>query len=253
MAAQEIFTKSDHRSDGRIAMQFQILEADYVRRPINSDAVVENQMTLEANGLCVGRARMRFFSFDAEYLQRLATRDAATESHFCGYFEKLVLNKLRARGVPREMAEDVCQETLLRVLRVVRRGVGIEHPERFGAFVNTVAHNVLLEFGRQQGRHPMLNEDAEEEVDNCPGADAALIIEERKRTVAGVLDELPCKDREILHLVFFQEADRESIARKFNVELGYLRVLLHRAKTRFQAAYTRREGAAAAYKISQND
>jgi RNA polymerase sigma-70 factor, ECF subfamily len=227
-------------------MQVQIFKADYVRRPINRDAAVESQAILEANGSGVGRATMGFHSFDAEYLQRLAMRDSVTESHFCRYFEKLILNKLRARGVPREMAEDVSQETLLRVLKVVRRGAAITQPERFGAFVNTVSHNVLLEFGRQQGRHPMLDEHAKEQADQGPGADAALITEERQRMVAGVLDELPSKDREILRLVFFQEADRESIARKFNVELSYLRVLLHRAKTRFQAAYTRRDRAAAA-------
>jgi RNA polymerase sigma factor (sigma-70 family) len=183
---------------------------------------------------------MDLHSFDAEYVQRLATRDPATESHFCGYFEKLILHKLRTRAVPAEIAEDVCQETLLRVLKFVRRGAGIVQPERFGAFVNTVSRNVLLELTRKQGRHPTPEGNAQEQADNTPGADVALIDEERKRTVAAVLSELPSKDREILRMVFFQEADRESISRRFKVESGYLRVLLHRAKARFQVAYTRR-------------
>jgi RNA polymerase sigma-70 factor, ECF subfamily len=196
------------------------------------------------NGWTARRASMDFHSFDAEYVQKLALQDPATESHFSGYFVGIISKKLRRQGVSKEMAEDVCQETLLRVLKAVRSGVVIAQPERFGAFVNTVSQNVLLELSRKYWRHPPLPEDAPEPVDDRPGADTALITEERKRVVAAVLQQLSAKDREILRLVFFQEEDRESICRKFNVEPDYLRVLLHRAKSRFQAAYMRRQRSA---------
>jgi RNA polymerase sigma-70 factor, ECF subfamily len=196
------------------------------------------------NGWTAKRASMDFHSFDAEYVQKLAMADPATESHFSGYFAGIISKKLRGRGVSKEMAEDVCQETMLRVLKAVRSGVVIAQPERFGAFVNAVSHNVLLELSRKHWRHPPLADDAPEPADDHPGADTALITEERKHLVAAVLEQLSVTDREILRLVFFQEEDRESISHKFNVEPDYLRVLLHRAKSRFRAAYMRRRGAA---------
>jgi RNA polymerase sigma-70 factor (ECF subfamily) len=188
-----------------------------------------------------GGVSVEFHLFDAEYVRKLADGDPATESHFSAYFEKFILTKLRARKVSVEMAEDVCQETLLRVLKSLRQGSGVSQPERFGAFVNAVSNNVLLEFTHKQSRHVLVDDDTPEPVDKAAGAETTLITEERKRMVAAVLDDLLPKEREILRLVFFEEADRHQISEQFQVDPDYLRVLLHRAKSKFQLAYTRRQ------------
>jgi DNA-directed RNA polymerase specialized sigma24 family protein len=158
-----------------------------------------------------GGVTVEFHLFDAEYVRKLTGGDAATESHFSAYFGKFILAKMRARRISAEMAEDICQETLLRVLKSLRQGPGVTQPERFGGFVNAVSNNVLLEFVHKESRHQE------------------------------ALDELPAKDREILRMVFFEEADRERIAEAFEVDTDYLRVLLHRAKSRFYAAYVRKD------------
>jgi RNA polymerase sigma factor (sigma-70 family) len=150
--------------------------------------------------------------------------------------------KLRSRRVSPEMAEDVRQETLLRVLKALRHGSGVSQPERFGAFVNSVCNNVLLELLHKQSKHPLLSEDAPEPADSRINMDAGLVTEQRKRMVDGVLKDLPSKDREILRLVFYEEVDRKEISDKLHVDQEYLRVLLHRAKARFEAAYLRRHG-----------
>jgi len=184
---------------------------------------------------------VEFHLFDAEYVRKLADGDPATESHFSAYFEKFILTKMRTRKVSLEMAEDVCQETLLRVLKSLRQGSGVSQPERFGAFVNAVSNNVFLELTHKQSRHTLVDEDTPEPVDKAAGAETKLITEERKRMVAAVLEELLPKEREILRLVFFEEADRRQISEQFEVDPDYLRVLLHRAKSKFQLAYTRRQ------------
>src|SRR5580698_9868780 len=145
-----------------------------------------------------GGVSVEFHLFDAEYVRKLAEGDPATESHFSAYFAKFILTKMRARKVSVEMAEDVCQETLLRVLRALRQGSGVSQPERFGAFVNAVSNNVLLELTSKQSRHPLVDEDTPEPVDHSAGAESRLITEERKLLVAAVLDELLPREREIL-------------------------------------------------------
>jgi len=185
--------------------------------------------------------QVEFHIFDAEYVRKLRECDPATESHFSAYFERFILAKLRARKISMEMAEDVCQETLLRVLKSLRHGPGVSHPERFGAFVNAVSNNVLHELIHKESRHPLVDEDTPEPVDQAAAADAKLITEERKQMVAAVLEELTPKERDVLRLVFFEEADRHKISEVFEVDLDYLRVLLHRAKSKFQTAYIRRE------------
>jgi RNA polymerase sigma-70 factor (ECF subfamily) len=66
-------------------------------------------------------------------------------SHFASYFGDLLYLKLRVRLRSIELIEDICQETLTRVLEILREGPGVERPERFGAFVNGVCNNVMRE------------------------------------------------------------------------------------------------------------
>ena len=183
---------------------------------------------------------MEFRIFDAEYIEKLTAADPETETHFSAYFGKFIFLKLRSRRISFEMVEDVRQETLLRVLKALRQGSGISQPERFGGFVNTVCNHVLLEFLHKQARHPLVDENAPERADDSIDMDAGLVNEQRKRAVAKALDELSERDRDILRLVFFEELDREEICRRMEVDGDYLRVLLHRAKARFETAYSRK-------------
>jgi len=185
---------------------------------------------------------VEFHAFDADYVRRLADGDPATESHFGAYFHKFIFLKLRSRRVSPEMIEDVRQETLLRVLKSLRHGAGVTHPERFGSFVNSVVNNVLLELNYKNSKHPQVEEDTPEPFDDRVDLDATVITEERKRMVAAVLVGLPGKDQDILRLVFFEDLDRAVICNRLKVEPDYLRVLLHRAKAKFQTAYIKRHG-----------
>ena len=205
---------------------------------IDSDRQQPERLELRLyNGWDKGGRRLEFYIFDAAYVKRLADGDLATEAHFSAYFQKLIAMKLRARRLPPGMAEDVQQETLFRVLKILRRGAGVTQPERFGAFVNSVCNKVLLESFNQQGRHPQPPENAPELADSRVDMDASLITEERKQIVGEVLNGLGSKDREILRLVFFEEADRVEVCKKLGVRAEYLRVLLHRAKAKFEQAY----------------
>jgi RNA polymerase sigma-70 factor (ECF subfamily) len=181
-----------------------------------------------------------FHLFDEAYVSRLAEGDPATEAHFSNYFRQFLGLKLHARRLSPAMAEDVQQETMLRVLKALRNGPGVTQPERFGAFVNSVCNNVVLEFLNKERRHPQAPEDSPELADDRVDVDGSLLSKERKQIVGEVLDSLKSKDREILRLVFFEEDDREVVCKKLGVDSEYLRVLLHRAKDRFAQAYLKK-------------
>lgn len=179
---------------------------------------------------------MEFRTFDDTYVKKLASGDPETEAHFHTYFSQFLSLKLRSRRIDPDTAADIRQETLFRVLRVLRTGNGVAQPERFGAFVNSVCNNVLLELGRRSAKMPDSTEESPEVQDQAMSAERSLITSERRQIVKKILDELPAKDRDILRMIFFEEASREEICARLHVEPGHLRVLLHRAKGRFQAA-----------------
>jgi RNA polymerase sigma-70 factor (ECF subfamily) len=183
-----------------------------------------------------------FTSFDREYIRRLTEGDPLISDHFCAYFGELIGLKLRARLRSADLLEDIKQETLLRVLKALRHGAGVEYPERFGAYVSAVCNNVMMEFLRNQGRHETLDGTAGPQ-DHSIDLDAPLISAERKRRVEIVLAELPEKDREILRMLFLEEQPREVVCRRFRVDAEYLRVLVHRAKGRFRNVFAKHFGA----------
>jgi RNA polymerase sigma-70 factor, ECF subfamily len=181
--------------------------------------------------------------FDEEYVRRLTDGDAATEAHFTAYFGNLLTLKLRNKVRSTHGIDDIRQETFLRVLQTLRRRHGLEHPERLGAFVNSVCNNVLLENFRAQSRYDPLPEDHREPVDAATDLERDLVSEERKRMVTIVLDQLSEMDRRILKMLFFDEADKQEICRVMGVSREYLRVLVHRARLRFRAALEKVEAA----------
>jgi RNA polymerase sigma-70 factor (ECF subfamily) len=179
-----------------------------------------------------------FHSFDETYLRRLASGDAAIENHFSSYFGDLLSLKLRVRVRSPQLIEDIRQETLLRVLQIVRKK-GVEHPERFGAFVSAVCNNVQMELIRGETRHEQ-SESEFEAIDHRVDLEAPLVTEQTRRQVGRILEELPGKDRDLLRMYYLEEWDKADLCKRFKVGEDYLRVLLHRAKLRFRSLYSRR-------------
>ena len=77
-----------------------------------------------------------------------------------------------------------------------------------------------------------------EVVDDSVDLDAPLIS--RQRRLDSVLEELPQKERELLRMFFLEERDKADLCKRFDVGEDYLRVLLHRAKSRFRSMYNKR-------------
>ena len=182
---------------------------------------------------------MTFVTFDGDYLDRLHAGDHATEEHFTNYFGELLFLKLRNRLRSSQLIEDVRQETLLRVLKIVR-GKGIDHPERLGAFVHSVCNNVMLEQFRSEGRHLPMTDDSPEPTDQRIDLEKQIHQDDMRTMIDGILDALPAKDRAILRMLFLDETPKEEICRLLDVDSDYLRVLLHRAKSRFRSEYFKR-------------
>lgn len=175
-------------------------------------------------------------AFDADYIDRLIARDPETGQHFATYFSELLWIKLRTRVQSPQMLEDIRQDTLLRVLRNIRDGQ-LNKPECLGAYVSSVANNVMLEYFRSESKYREVSDESWALVDPKGTVHDAFLSGERKQQISAILNEMPEKDRELLKAVFLQEQDKDEVCRRYGVDRGYLRVLLHRARTRFRTAF----------------
>ena len=188
---------------------------------------------------------MQFEAFDALYLKRLQEGDSQTQEHFVAYFGELIQKKLRSRVSSSQQAADLCQETFARVLRVVRTGNGIRHPERLGPFVVSVCNHVLMEHYRSLTRETPLEDEHSEVLPDNRSLDPlnSAMGKQTAEIVRHVLDGLPERDRRVLKELFLDERDKDDICHDFGVDRDYLRVLVHRAKQAFKSQYLKDKGA----------
>ena len=189
---------------------------------------------LASSTLALAGVRLDYAVFDADYLARLRHRDQETEMHFTAYFSNAIGLKLRNRVRARHLIDEIRQDTFARVLNFLQSGQTIQYPERFGAFVQAVCTNVMLETMRRESMHPQAGEEPSDPPDPRVRFDTDIVTEERKQAVREVLAEMTKKESTLLRLVYLEEVDRAEICRRFKVDHEYLRVLIHRAKAKFR-------------------
>jgi len=132
--------------------------------------------------------------------------------------------------------DDLVQETLARYFRAEQRGQ-IRNTEEFGAFLNGVCRNVILEYRRRQRREPLA--DPEVPIPDTGVRPEAEVFEMRN-AIDHSLTDLAERDRAILQALYLEGRDKEAICRQWGMTDPQFRVVLFRAKERFRRAYESR-------------
>jgi RNA polymerase sigma-70 factor, ECF subfamily len=133
----------------------------------------------------------------------------------------------------RAAAEDVVQETFLRV----RRGLETLHdPARVTAWVLRIAHNLCLDHLRARRNAPVAAEaDREAEVpDAAQDFHRELEREEMSACVRAKIDLLPENLRAVVVLNDVLELSQPEIAEILGIEVGNVKVRLHRGRQRLR-------------------
>lgn len=175
--------------------------------------------------------------FNGDYVRRLNARDPETEQHFAAYFGDLLSHKLHSTVYSPDLAKDIHQETLKRVLMKLRSG-DLRQPESLAAYVLGICNNVMREKFREEAHFQDLGEQGFAMLDWRSNAESDVLNSELSEHVQAVLNELATRDRELLKAVFLDEEDKDEVCHRFGVDRTYLRVLVFRARKRFQSRFS---------------
>jgi RNA polymerase sigma-70 factor (ECF subfamily) len=129
--------------------------------------------------------------------------------------------------------DDLVQESLTRFFRAQQRDL-IRNTEEFGAFLNGVCRNVILEYRRRMRREPIADPDVP--VPDLGVRPEAEILEMRDSINHG-LNELAERDRLILRALYLDGKEKDEICRQWGMSDAQFRVVLFRAKERFRRVY----------------
>jgi RNA polymerase sigma-70 factor (ECF subfamily) len=165
--------------------------------------------------------------------EALATRAAAGDAQAFGSlyvrYRKMVYTlALRTLGTDAD-AEDALQETFLRVHRALPRFRG---ESKLSTWIWRVALSVSLTQRRSRKRAAASIDDAgsAEPADTGPSSEDAAAARDDAAVLRRHLEELPRRDRAILHLRYHEEKSFEEISELMGVPVGTAKSLVFRAK-----------------------
>ncbi|MDR1562016.1 MAG: sigma-70 family RNA polymerase sigma factor [Dysgonamonadaceae bacterium] len=132
----------------------------------------------------------------------------------------------------RELAEDIFQDTFVKAITTIKQGRYTENG-KFRAWINRIAHNLIIDFFRQEGNEHVISND-ECEVDlfnNARFSDGTIednmVKEQILSDVKKIVDHLPEHQREVLVLRYYQDLSFKEIADitgvSINTALGRMR------------------------------
>jgi RNA polymerase sigma-70 factor (ECF subfamily) len=161
---------------------------------------------------------------DSPLAARARSGDRAAFEELVRRTGRLVFARLYLETGDRHRAEDLTQETFLRAYRSVAK---LKEPNGFRPWLLAVAHSVLLDAAKRDGRQKRTPPAAEPEC-IAPPADEAPQVAEAREKVLAALRSLPAEHREPLALRYLAGADYDTISAQLGLTNGTLRGLLHR-------------------------
>ena len=168
--------------------------------------------------------------FDDDYLTRLRNGHEETAKHFDAYFRRMLRIKLWpkfGRSVKEDLMDDVMAAAMEKILAGEPRD-----PACLAAYVRAICTNLAKRADPNPNQAADFNFD--QISDRALTAEEQMILQEKARNVRSVLTTLKSRDRLILIDLFFNELHRDEVCRKYNVSREQLRLILFRARARFQ-------------------
>jgi RNA polymerase sigma-70 factor (ECF subfamily) len=178
-------------------------------------------------------------------LRRAAERDPEALQELVGVYSPRVFGMLFRLTGSRETAEDLLQETFLRVVRTI---ADYRHVGKFEAWLFRIAANLARDHARRirrRGRAVALEESfgdgsaAASDVADTGYLEPsrALARKELGERLNACLQGLPEMDREIILLRHFSELSFQEIADVLQIPLGTALARAHRALKRLRAEF----------------
>ena len=168
--------------------------------------------------------------------------DAKLISNYIGGCEKsleVLINKhkhklynfIYSKVLNKDNAEDLFQETFIKVIKTLKRGVYNEEG-KFLPWIMRIAHNLVIDFFRKNKRFPSFDKNDSFDIiqlikDENPSIERHLIDEQILNDLKKIIIKLPQDQREVIDLRLYKEMSFKEISEatgvSINTALGRMR------------------------------
>lgn len=171
---------------------------------------------------------------DQELVSQFLRGDESTLQQLILRHERKVFTSIYLLVKDRDLANDLFQETFIKVINTLRSG-NYNEEGKFLSWVLRIAHNLVIDHFRSQKRMPMVYDTDEYSVfDTIPLEDGnvedKIIAEQIQSQVRRLIEELPYDQREVVIMRHFANMSFKEIADStqvsINTSLGRMRYAL---------------------------
>ena len=172
---------------------------------------------------------------DKELVMAYANGDNAAFDTLLGRYQKSLFAYIRNTVKDSDLANDIFQETFVKAITVIRQG-RYEDNGKFGAWLNRVAHNLIIDHYRRNKSENTVSNDATEQdmlndKDLCESnIEDQLVQLQLTKDLRRLVHSLPEAQRQVLMMRIYRDLSFKEIAEQtgvsINTALGRMRYAL---------------------------
>lgn len=167
---------------------------------------------------------------DQVYIEAILNGETHAFSFLVDRYKDLVFSLALGMLKHKEEAEEVAQDTFVKVYKSLRKFKG---DSKFSTWIYRVAYNTCLDRIKKNKRQQAtveINEYTEHQIRSIDSALDHLETKERVAAIQECLSKLPSKDSFILTLFYFEALSLEEIAEIVGLKANHVKVKLFRSR-----------------------
>ena len=135
-----------------------------------------------------------------------------------------IFNYIKSKVLDRDTAEDIFQDTFIKVIKTLKSGVYNEEG-KFLPWVMRIAHNLVIDFFRKSNRIPTIENNDEYDLfkfisDTSPNIESILSQDQLVKDLQNLILELPEDQKEVLTMRLYRDMSFKEIAQNTNVSIN---------------------------------
>ena len=172
-----------------------------------------------------------FTNTDAELVSSYVSGDERSLEILINNHKSKIYNFIYSKVMDRDIAEDIFQETFIKVIKTLKNGVYNEKG-KFLSWVMRISHNLIIDHFRKSNRMPKFEASYDYDVfqfitDTTPNVESNLIKDQVVNDLQNLITELPDDQKEVLDMRLYRDMSFKEIAEitgvSINTALGRMR------------------------------
>ena len=135
-----------------------------------------------------------------------------------------IFNFIYSKVFDRDIAEDIFQDTFIKVIRTLKRGV-YQEEGKFLPWVMRISHNLVIDHFRKSNRIPIFESKDDFDIfqiigDDVPNVESSMIDKQVVEDLQMLITELPDDQREVLTMRLYKDMSFKEIAESTGVSIN---------------------------------